>query len=710
MGTGETMFVDTPCPAVTRGSLLIQSRRSLISAGTERMLMEFGKAGYLDKARQQPEKVKMVLDKIRTEGLFTTIDAVRSKLDQPLPLGYSNSGCVIGVGPGCREFHEGDRVVSNGPHAEVVRVHQNLAVRIPDSVSDDEAAFTVLGSIGLQGIRLAQPTLGESFVVTGTGLIGLLTIQLLQAHGCRVLAIDYDQAKLDLAARFGAETCNPGKGQDPVQYGLAFSKGRGVDGVIITAATQSNEPVSQAAQMSRKRGRIILVGVTGLELNRSEFYQKELSFQVSCSYGPGRYDPLYEEQGQDYPIGFVRWTEKRNFEAVLDMMARGHLNVKPLISKQFPFEKALEAYDELGKSRNVLGILLAYPENPVSNLTVREIIIDPVPQSFSKSDPVLGFIGAGNYASRILIPAFTKAKAQLHTIVTSTGVSGTVHGSKAGFLRSTTDQASVLSDNSINTLVIATRHDSHAKLVAEALKQGKNVFVEKPLAITHQEVTSIIDAYTMAKTSTPSSPQLMVGYNRRFAPHIQKAKELLRSVNGSKVIMMTMNAGAIPADHWTQDPDIGGGRIIGEACHYIDLMRYLIGDKIISIQGRRLGAASSVVQTEDTAALTIGFADGSFGTIHYLANGSNAFPKERIEIFAAGSILQIDNFIHMIGFGWPGFKKMNLWWQDKGQNACVDAFIRSLRQGTAAPIPFDELIEVAQATIQAATILHQQNS
>jgi len=708
MGSGETMIVETPCPSVTRGTILIQSVRSLISAGTERMLMEFGKAGFIEKARQQPEKVKMVLDKVKTEGLLTTIEAVRSKLDQPLPLGYSNAGRVIGVGPSTREFREGDRVVSNGPHAEIVRVHQNLAVPIPDSVSDDEAAFTVLGSIGLQGIRLAQPTLGESFVVTGAGLIGLLTIQLLQAHGCRVLAIDFDQAKLDLAATFGAETCNPGKGHDPVRFGMAFSRGKGVDGVIITAATQSSEPVSQAAQMCRKRGRIVLVGVTGLELNRSEFYQKELSFQVSCSYGPGRYDPLYEEQGHDYPLGFVRWTEKRNFEAILDMMAHGRLNVKPLISKRFHFEKALEAYEELGKNRGTLGIILEYPQEPASNLISREIQLNPQSKNFSVLSPVIGMIGAGNYASRILIPAFAKAHAQLHTVVTSSGVSGTTHGAKSGFQRTSTDLDAVMADETINTLVIATRHNTHAKFTAEALKRGKNVFVEKPLAITTEEIDEIVRAYTKERGGA-RVPQLMVGYNRRFAPQIQKAKELLLSVKEPKVLMMTMNAGCIPSDHWTQDPEIGGGRIIGEACHYIDLMRYLTGEKIVSVQAQRIGRTSGNNITEDKAAIMLGFADGSFGTIHYLANGSTDFPKERIEIFASGAILQLDNFIHMTGFGWPGFKKMNLWWQDKGQNACAEAFIKGLTDGRGSPIPFDEIIEVARVTIQAATIIRQQH-
>lgn len=376
---GTTAVVEAPSPQAGAGQLLIQTKRSLISAGTERMLVDFGKAGLIDKARQQPEKVKQVLDKVRTDGLLTTVDAVRAKLGQPIPLGYCNAGVVVEVGAGApghshtARFAVGDRVVSNGPHADLVRVPFNLCARIPDGVDDESAAFTVLAAIGLQGIRLAQPTLGESFVVTGVGLIGLMTVQLLRAQGCRVLAIDFDPAKLGLAAGFGAAVCNPGQGEDPVAAGLAFSGGRGVDGVIITASTTSSDPVSQAARMSRQRGRIILVGVTGLALNRSEFYEKELSFQVSCSYGPGRYDPRYEEQGQDYPFGFVRWTEQRNFQAVLDLLAEGRLDVKPLISHRFAFAEAPKAYEVLTTDKSALGMMLEYP--PLAEAAMRQRIL-----------------------------------------------------------------------------------------------------------------------------------------------------------------------------------------------------------------------------------------------------------------------------------------------------------------------------------------------
>lgn len=710
LSTGATEVVDAPCPTPSPGTLLIDTAVTLISAGTERMLVDFGRASYLDKARQQPEKVRMVLDKVATEGLLTTIDAVRSKLGQPLTLGYSNVGRVHAVGSGVEGFKPGDRVVSNGPHADVVRVPVNLCAKIPDSVSDDEAAFVVVASIGLQGIRLAKPTLGECFVVTGTGLIGLLTIQLLRAHGCRVLAIDFDFARLALAKQFGAEICNPGSGEDPVAVGLAFSRGVGVDGVVITASTKSSDPVMQAARMCRKRGRIILVGVAGLELNRADFYEKELNFQVSCSYGPGRYDSSYEERGNDYPIGFVRWTEQRNFIAVLDMLADGRLDVKPLITHRFEFERAADAYQLLTSEKATLGILLDY-SLVTPNRHVRSISLKSSNSNFPKSEvsatkPVVGFVGAGNYSSRILVPAFKSAGALLHTISTSGGVSGVVHGRVTGFIQATTDTASMISNPEINTIVVVTRHDSHARFVISAIEANKHVFVEKPLAISHDELAMIEQAYS--KDEKSARLHLMVGFNRRFSPQVKKMKALLQTVSEPKSFIMTVNAGAIPSSHWVQDNSVGGGRIIGEACHFIDLMRFLVGAKVVSLQARCIADQTASVITEDKASITLGFADGSFGSIHYLANGSSAFPKERIEVFAAGRVLQLDNFRKLKGYGWPGFKRMNLWRQDKGQKACAAAFVAAIESGGPAPIPINEIFEVARTSIEVAELLRQQ--
>lgn len=705
MANGGSDLVEAPVPSVTANSVLIDTSISLISAGTERMLVGFGKASLFDKARQQPDKVKMVLEKIQTDGVMTTLEAVQSKLAQPLPLGYCNVGVVNAVGKGVQGFKEGDRVVSNGPHADVVRVSKNLCALIPDNVSDEEASFTVVASIGLQGIRLADPTLGEAFAVTGVGLIGLLTVQLLRAQGCRVLAIDYDDAKLALARQFGAEVCNPGKGEDPIAAGMAFSRGNGVDGVIITASTKSNDPVTQAARMSRKRGRIILVGVTGLELNRADFYEKELTFQVSCSYGPGRYDADYEDKGNDYPYAFVRWTEQRNFEAILDMMSSGQVDVKPLITHRFNFEDVAQAYELLTSDESALGILLQYLSAPIAR-HVKSVSLNSA-MTFEASKPVVGFVGAGNYASRMLIPAFKAGGAQLHTIATSGGINGVTNGEKAGFATTTTDTSAMISDSEINTIAIVTRHNSHAYFVSEALKAGKNVFVEKPLAVTLEELAEVEATY-YSKVSSGSAPKLMVGFNRRFSPQIQKMKELLSSVKEPKSFMMTMNAGAIPADHWTQDNEVGGGRIIGEACHFIDLMRFLADSEIVSVQCRRMGGVDGAVITEDKAAIILGFADGSFGTIHYLANGAANFPKERVEVFAAGRVLQLDNFRKLKAFGWPGFNKMNLWKQDKGQTDCAAAFLNAIESGKESPIPVQELFEVARVTIEIAEQLRKQ--
>lgn len=703
--TGETEVADVPCPAVKHGQVLIRSSRTLVSVGTERMLVEFGKANWIDKARHQPDKVRMVLDKIKTDGLVPTVEAVFNKLDQPLPLGYCNVGVVMETGTGVSGVLIGDRVVSNGKHAEAVSVPFNLCAKVPDGVSDDEAAFTVIGAIGLQGIRLVQPTLGEAVVVTGLGLIGLVTVQLLRAQGCRVLGIDFDEDKLTLARQFGAEVVNLTAGEDPVSAAQTFSRGRGVDAVIITASTKSTEPVHQAALMCRKKGRIVLVGVTGLELSRADFFEKELTFQVSCSYGPGRYDPNYEEKGQDYPIGFVRWTEQRNFEAVLDMMADGRLNVALLVSHRFPIDDAIKAYELVGGSAPALGILLQYPEsqeNPDTALrrtTVR--LVEPPPVA---SQVTMGFVGSGNYATAVLIPAFKATDARLKVVASNGGVSGVHAGRKFGFEETTTDTESVFADSQVNTVVISTRHDSHAAMVCRALQAGKHVFIEKPIALSVAELKDIEKAYSKA-LARGKRLALMVGFNRRFAPHVQKIKVMLGAVKEPKVFLMTVNAGVIPPDHWTQDPEVGGGRIVGEACHFVDLLRFLADAEITDCCARSVGRKGGAGVVEDKATITLSFADGSMGTIHYLANGHKSFPKERLEVFCGGRILQLDNFRCLTGFGWPGFRKMRMWRQDKGQKACAAAFVKAIGETGGSPIPFDQIMEVGRVTIDVTNRL-----
>jgi predicted dehydrogenase/threonine dehydrogenase-like Zn-dependent dehydrogenase len=697
---GTIEVASVPCPGVQRGQLLINNSRTLISAGTERMLMDFGKANFIDKARQQPDKMRMVLDKIKTDGLMPTIETVLNKLDQPIPLGYCNVGSVTEVGSGVSGFSIGDRVVSNGKHAEMVSVPMNLCAKIPDGVSDDEAAFTVLGAIALQGIRLAQPTLGEAVVVTGLGLIGLMTVQLLHAHGCRVLGLDFDQKKLGLARQFGAEAVDLSAGQDPVAASAVFSRGRGIDAVIVTAATKSSEPMHQAALMCRKRGRIILVGVTGLELSRDDFFKKELTFQVSASYGPGRYDPNYEEKGQDYPVGYVRWTEQRNFEAVLDMIHDGRVSVKPLISHRFSINEAEKAYSIVSGAEPSLGILLDYPER--EQKTQRTVMYGPQPHSSAtqgRGRTSVAFVGAGNYATAVLIPAFKGAGARLRCVASSTGVSGVHAAKKYGFEETTTDTERAFTDRDTNVIVITTRHDSHSRFVVKALEAGKHVFVEKPLALTLDELREIDAVYSRLNNERTSRPLLMVGFNRRFAPHIQKIKTLVAAVKGPKSFVMTVNAGAVPADHWTQDPAIGGGRIVGEACHFIDLLRYLAGAPIKDYSKTHMD-----IVTRDTVSFQLSFEDGSIGTVHYFTNGNKAFPKERLEVFAAGSVLQLDNFRRLRGFGWPGFSRMNLWQQDKGQRACATAFVKAVEQGGAPPIPFEEVMEVSRVSIEIAGV------
>lgn len=698
---GSTEVADVPAPRTGRGQVLIRSNVSLISAGTERMLVDFGKANLIQKARSQPDKVRMVLEKARTDGIAATFEAVRSKLDQPLALGYCNVGRVIesaveGLSPG-------DRVVSNGKHAEIVAVPGNLCARIPDNVSDDTASFTVLAAIGLQGIRLAQPTLGECVVVTGLGLIGLLTVQMLRAQGCRVLGIDLDATRLGLARQFGAEVVNPAS-EDVLARALAFSRGRGVDAVIITASTTSNEPVSQAARMCRKRGRIVLVGVVGLELSRADFYEKELSFQVSCSYGPGRYDPAYEEDGQDYPIGFVRWTEQRNFEAVLDLMAAGALDVAPLISHRFAIDEGGEAMALLASGAPSMGILLIYPQaGPATTEPVRRIELrtdSSKQRGAALGTGHVGFLGAGNYAGRVLIPAFKAAGAHLHTVVSGAGVSGVHFGRKFGFAEAATEIAALLENSEIDTVVIATRHDAHASQVLAALRAGKHVFCEKPLCLTLDELAAI-----RAEAEARPEQQLMVGFNRRFAPHVVKMKELLDPIDQPKSVIITVNAGDIPPDHWTQDPVIGGGRLIGEACHLIDLARHLVGHPITGYRVVALGRHPALAIRDDKFSLTLEFTDGSIATIHYLANGNKGFPKERVEVFVAGRVLQLDNFLKLRSWGWQGFSKMNLWRQDKGTLQCTRAFMDGIHARSGEPISRGEIFEISRLSIEARIAL-----
>lgn len=673
--TGQLEIAEVPAPQPGRGEVLIRSRCSLISPGTERMLVEFSQANLLQKARQQPERVKQVLDKMRTDGILPTLEAVFRKLDEPLPLGYCNAGIVEAVGSGVTRLSVGDRVASNAPHAEFACVPQNLCAKIPDSVSFEAGAFTVLGSIALQGVRLAQPTLGERFVVFGMGVLGILTVQLLRASGCDVLAVDLDDERLQLASRFGADVCHPGRDGAPQQPAMGWTNGRGVDGVIITAAAKNDSIVHQAAESCRKRGRIILVGVVDLSLRRSDFYEKELTFQVSCSYGPGRYDPDYEQGGHDYPLGYVRWTEQRNFEAILGQLASGALQTSDLLSERVPISQASRAYELIQERKDVLGVLLTYDESARPEATI----------TFSTAtktvagEPVVGIIGAGAFATSTLLPALSTTKARLLSIASKTGAHAAQAARKFGFHTSTTDYDSILANPDVDAVFILTRHNQHADLTIRALDAGKHVFVEKPIALASAE-------YQQVRAAMDRNPslQVIVGFNRRFSSHTMAAKNALSGRSEPASITMTVNAGVIPPDHWTQNPDIGGGRIIGEACHFIDLLLHLVDSPIKSVYAASVGTGPQPL--EDKATILLTFVDGSIGNVNYFANGSKAFPKEKITIFWQERVVEIDNFRVTRGFGVPGFRTVKGRRQDKGHAQLYRRFIESLANSSASPV------------------------
>ena len=686
--TGVTELAELPAPKVKYGQVLIQTTRSLVSLGTERMLVEFGKASLIQKARQQPDKVKMVLDKIKTEGLMPTIETVFNKLEQPLPLGYCNVGKVVAVGKGVTDFKVGDRVASNGQHAEFVSIPQNLVAHIPDNITDEEAAFTVIGSIGLQGIRLINPTIGETIVVIGLGLIGLLSAEMLIANGCTVIGYDLDDNKVAIAKEKGVIAFNPLKGNDPVKFVLDQTNNIGADGVLITASAKTNDIISQAAQMSRKRGRITLVGVVGLNISRAEFYEKELSFQVSCSYGPGRYDDDYEFKGIDYPLPFVRWTEKRNFETVLQLISTGKLKVKNLVTELVPLEEFEKIYGDIGSSKSIATII-KYSEDtkPENTIVVNK-------KELQASKGTIGLIGAGNFTKMTLLPALKGTNAQIKHIVSSGGVNGTALARKHNIAQSTTDYDLVLDDKDVDLVMITTRHNLHADMVIKALDKGKHVFVEKPLAINIEELVAIEDSYQKSKGT------LMIGFNRRFSPHVQKIKSLVG--DSPMNIIATMNAGAIPLEVWVHDMEVGGGRIIGEACHYLDLMVFLTGSKIKAVCMNALG--ENPAENTDNASILVKMENGSTGVVNYFANGSKSYAKERLEVFSQEKTLIMDNFIKTSGYGTKGFSKLKTK-LDKGHKAQFGSILEKIKEGNVALIPYEELINVTKASFAATQSL-----
>lgn len=697
--SGEVIFQDIPCPEPGANQLVVRTRLSLISAGTERMLVDFGKAGYLEKARQQPEKVKQVLDKVRSDGLAPTVQAVRNKLGEPIPLGYSNVGTVVAAGRDVEGFAAGDRVVSNGPHAEVAVVSASLAAHVPDNVSDEAASFTVVSAIGLQGVRLLEPTLGETFGVFGLGLIGLISVQLLKLSGCRVVGFDLDPARVDLAQQYGAAAFVLDENFDAVRAAMEATDGRGLDGALIAASTKSDELIHQAAESCRKRGRIVLTGVTGLNLRRADFYEKELTFQVSCSYGPGRYDPAFEQQGVDYPLPFVRWTAKRNFDAVLELLSDGKLDISNLVSSRFAFTDAAKAYEQVSGG-GAIGVILEYEDSAADPLAEKTVIhASPKSVSRSAAAPCVALIGAGGFARSTLGPAIKRCSPRLKWAASRTGLSASTLATKLEFERSTTSLDEVFADDELNTVFITTRHDSHAALVLRAIEHGKNVFVEKPLCLTEDELQTVAAAYRK------SPLHFMLGFNRRYAPLVVKMKELLRTRSEPLSMVYMVNAGAVPESHWLLDEAVGGGRLLGEGCHFIDLLADIAGSEIVEVSA---AAQPEKAGKKDVSfSVSLKFKDGSIGAVHYFTNGSKKFAKERISIFSDGRVLELDNFRSLRGAGFSGFTRKRALSQDKGHNAAIETFLGAIEQGKAPAMDFESAVKSMEAVFAARKALEQ---
>jgi polar amino acid transport system substrate-binding protein len=694
--TGEGTVADVPVPTVQPGRVLVRTAASLISAGTERALAELGQKGLLGKARERPELIGKVWEKVKTDGIVQALEGVRDKLDQSHAVGYSAAGIVIETGKDVTGFRPGDRVACAGTdyasHAEVISVPQNLCVRLPDQLSFEEGAFGTIGAIALQGVRLAEPTLGESVVVIGLGLVGQLTVQLLKANGCRVFGIDIDESRIQLALASGADAgCVPDEAIEKVK---AWSKGRGADACIIAAATTSNEPVELAGEISRLKGRVVAVGMVGMNVPRNVYYQRELTLKVSLSYGPGRHDPEYEQRGHDYPLAYVRWTEGRNIEAFLDLLALGRVDVKPLVTHRFSIDNAARAYELIsgGLKENYLAVVLNYDtENQVSRSIENQTAIK---RTASPSGRVgVGLIGAGGYAQKVLLPNFKTAGVEFCSIASASGVSARDVGTKFGFSRFLSDAAGVIEDTAANLIVIATRHGSHAELARRALDHGKHVWVEKPLALNDAELDSVIEA------ASRSEGRLMVGFNRRFSPLAVKVKEVFRDRQSPLSIVYRVNAGRIPREHWTQDPAEGGGRIIGEICHFIDLMQFFTGAAPTTVYAESIAAGGNAV-SEDSVFITLQFADGSNAIVAYLAEGDSSLPKEHIEIFGEGKTFVIEDFRSARLYADGREKKESLRQQDKGQAEATRTACAVVAQGEPVPITLQELEATTRATFR----------
>ncbi len=694
--TGKVSVTDVPSPVAQKGRVLVRTAASLISAGTERMTVEFGRRSLIRKAGEQPDLVKQVIRKAKDEGWLNTFKAVQSKLNTSNALGYSAAGIVIDASDSLTEFRPGERVACAGTgfasHAEVISVPKNLCVCLPAGVSFEAGAFGTLGAIALQGVRLAEPTLGENVVVIGLGLLGQLTVQLLKANGCRVFGIDLEAAKVDLACARGADA-GAVAGEDTKRSVIDWSRGRGADAVIVTAATPSNQPVELAGEILRLKGRVVAVGLVGLDIPRKTYYERELTLKISMSYGPGRYDPEYEERGHDYPFSYVRWTEGRNIEAFLDLIASGRVDVQPLITHRFPIEEGERAYQLIaGQVKELyLGIVLQYD---TGRELERAIEVDGRARGASEKAVRLGLIGAGNYARTMLLPKFKAAGVDFRAVATASGVSARDIGETYAFARCVSGADQVIDDQEVNLVVIATRHDLHAELARRALERGHHVFVEKPLALNEDDLESVLAA------AERSAGRLMVGFNRRFSPLARAAKDFFAGRRSPLSISYRVNAGRIPHTHWIQDPQEGGGRIIGEICHFVDLMQFLTGSVVERVYAEAISSRHHEIVDEDSVFITLRFADGSNGAIAYLAEGDKALTKERVEVFGEGKTFLIDDFRRATAYRGGREERTTLRNPDKGQADEVRAVCSVVLEGLPAPVALEELAATTRATFR----------
>lgn len=710
--TGKSVVVEVPVAKVRTGHVLVRVGASAVSAGTERMVVDFARKNLVQKAMARPDLVRQVIEKSRREGIVGALEAVQVRMDQPMALGYSCAGVIVAVGEQVDDLHVGDRVACAGggfaTHSEFASIPNNLAVRLPESVSIDAGAFATLGAIALHGLRLADIKLGEVVGVIGLGVLGQFSVQMAKAAGCRVIGMDLRQDRVAMALQQGADAA-VSTVEEFITLAHNLSSGRGADAIVITADTVSNEPLATAGEAARNKGVVVAVGAIGTSVPRKLYYEKELDFRISRSYGPGRYDPAYEEQGHDYPHAYVRWTERRNMEAFVALAATGGVRVEPLVSHRFPIEDAAQAYDLISAKTGEasLGVMLTYADDQ----ELRRVIEMPVPASTSKRASALGSVrlgvlGAGNFATGTMLPMLRHFPDVTPVgIASANGVATQGAASRFGFKYCTSDSAQVLADTDINVVAVLTRHHQHASQIVAALKAGKHVFAEKPLCLTLDELDEIRAAYDTAQQATPA-PILMCGFNRRFAPMAKSLKAFLAPVHEPLVMHYRVNAGFIPLDHWVHDPHQGGGRLLGEGCHFIDFLMFLSGAVPSVVRVRSLPNLNRY--RNDNLVIEIDFNNGSLGSITYVANGDKAFGKERVEVFGGGRIAVLEDFrsLELVHDGRRSTTRSR-WRQDKGHRGGWEAFIAAVKSGSASPIPFTELVESARATINGAADLLQ---